>query len=196
MGTRAHPRGRLSHRAVRDAVTANARTARLSCLMRRHVDELVVRLPRIRVATGQIDRVDDPVGFALDLADVVRRLQTVRTGRSEPGTAPCRVPRADPSCHRERTRPDRRRGRVAVWEAALAAPADVGPPEWVHGDLEGNCLVRDGQLTGIVDWGSACVGDPAVDIESRRQYVPAGTWLCHRSDVNASPRGRCRVRGP
>jgi aminoglycoside phosphotransferase (APT) family kinase protein len=35
----------------------------------------------------------------------------------------------------------------------------------VQGDLEGNCLVRDGRLCGIVDWGSACAGDPAVDVQ-------------------------------
>jgi aminoglycoside phosphotransferase (APT) family kinase protein len=35
---------------------------------------------------------------------------------------------------------------------------------WVHADLEGNCLVRDGRLCGIVDWGAACAGDPAVDV--------------------------------
>jgi aminoglycoside phosphotransferase (APT) family kinase protein len=36
---------------------------------------------------------------------------------------------------------------------------------WVQGDLEGNCIVRDGRLSGIVDWGSACAGDPAVDVQ-------------------------------
>ena len=35
----------------------------------------------------------------------------------------------------------------------------------MHGDLEGNCLVEHGQLSGIVDWGSACVGDPAVEVQ-------------------------------
>lgn len=34
----------------------------------------------------------------------------------------------------------------------------------MQGDLEGNCLLRDGRLCGIVDWGSACAGDPAVDV--------------------------------
>ena len=54
---------------------------------------------------------------------------------------------------------------TAVWEEALAAPPHDGPPVWVHGDLEGNCLVRDGRLCGLVDWGSACAGDPAVDVQ-------------------------------
>jgi len=52
-----------------------------------------------------------------------------------------------------------------IWESALAADPYDGPPTWVHGDLEGNCLVTDGQLSGLIDWGSACVGDPAVDVQ-------------------------------
>jgi aminoglycoside phosphotransferase (APT) family kinase protein len=49
--------------------------------------------------------------------------------------------------------------------------------------LEGNCLVKDGRLCGIVDWGSACAGDPAVDVQvvwsplftdnSRRAFLDA-----------------------
>lgn len=196
-------------------------------------DDLVVRLPRISWATGQIDReatwlprlaphlpiavpepvavgapgdgypyrwavhrwipgdgaslalVDDPVAFALDLARVVAGLQAVPT---EGAPAP-----------RNRARPLRdydeatRRAidsashlidgaaATAVWEEALAAPPWDGAPLWVHGDLEGNCLVRDGRLCGLVDWGSACAGDPAVDVqvvwsplfteESRRSFL-------------------------
>ncbi len=54
---------------------------------------------------------------------------------------------------------------TAVWEEAMAAPPHEGPPVWVHGDLEGNCILLDGRLSGIVDWGSMCAGDPAVDIQ-------------------------------
>ena len=35
----------------------------------------------------------------------------------------------------------------------------------MYGDLEGNCLVTSGHLCGLVDWGSACAGDPAVDLQ-------------------------------
>lgn len=54
---------------------------------------------------------------------------------------------------------------LEVWEAGLAAEPYGGALCWVHGDLEGNCLVLHGQLSGLVDWGSACVGDPAVDVQ-------------------------------
>jgi aminoglycoside phosphotransferase (APT) family kinase protein len=51
------------------------------------------------------------------------------------------------------------------WERALAAPAWAGPPLWHHGDLDPrNWLVRDGRISGVIDWGSTGVGDPACDV--------------------------------
>lgn len=45
-----------------------------------------------------------------------------------------------------------------------AAPWD-GPPLWHHGDLDArNWLVRETRITGVIDWGSAGVGDPAVGV--------------------------------
>jgi len=53
---------------------------------------------------------------------------------------------------------------TAAWEAALATPPWPHEPVWLHGDLlEGNLLVRDGRLAGVIDWASVCVGDPAFD---------------------------------
>src|SRR3989442_363068 len=55
---------------------------------------------------------------------------------------------------------------TAAWDVALAAPDWDGPPVWIHGDLDArNLLVRDAQITGVVDWASACVGDPACDVK-------------------------------
>jgi aminoglycoside phosphotransferase (APT) family kinase protein len=116
-----------------------------------------------------IATMDDPVAFALDLADVVRHLRRVPTTGAPRATNRAR-PLAD---YDDATRlAIERAGELidasaatAVWEEALAAPPHPGPPVWVHGDLEGNCLVRDGHLAGLVDWGSACAGDPAVDVQ-------------------------------
>lgn len=53
----------------------------------------------------------------------------------------------------------------SVWQRAVAAPPSDGPPVWHHGDLDvRNWLVRDGHITGVIDWGSAGVGDPACDV--------------------------------
>lgn len=51
------------------------------------------------------------------------------------------------------------------WERALAAPPWEGPPVWHHGDLDmRNWLVRDGRISGVIDWGAMGVGDPACDV--------------------------------
>ncbi|HEY1366600.1 MAG TPA: aminoglycoside phosphotransferase family protein [Gaiellaceae bacterium] len=54
---------------------------------------------------------------------------------------------------------------TAAWERALAAPPWAGPPVWHHGDLDvRNWLVRDGRISGVIDWGAMGVGDPACDV--------------------------------
>ena len=36
---------------------------------------------------------------------------------------------------------------------------------WIHGDLHpGNLLVRDGRLSGVLDFGDVTAGDPATDL--------------------------------
>ena len=73
----------------------------------------------------------------------------------------------------------------------FAADPWVGPPVWVHGDLlPGNVIVREGRLTGIIDWSAAGLGDPACDVmlawslppEARAAYraalgVDEATWV-------------------
>jgi aminoglycoside phosphotransferase (APT) family kinase protein len=134
-----------------------------------------------------LDRVDDPVGFALDLADVVRKLQTAPAEGAPPPTGRARsLHEYDESTRRaidDSSHLIDASAATEVWEDALAASPYNGPSVWVQGDLEGNCLVRDGRLCGIVDWGSACVGDPAVDVQvvwsplfthdSRRAFLDA-----------------------
>lgn len=56
-------------------------------------------------------------------------------------------------------------GALELWEESLQAAAWDGPPVWIHADLDArNVLVRDGRLTGVLDWGGAGVGDPALDV--------------------------------
>jgi len=79
---------------------------------------------------------------------------------------------------------------TAVWEAALASTWS-GPPVWVHGDFAaGNLLVRDGELSAVIDFGCCAVGDPACDLaiawtflegEAREAFrarllLDAGVW--------------------
>jgi aminoglycoside phosphotransferase (APT) family kinase protein len=53
---------------------------------------------------------------------------------------------------------------TAIWEEALAAAPHREAGVWVHGDLDQNCLVQNGTLSGLIDWSCAGVGDPAADV--------------------------------
>ena len=180
-------------------------------------DELVVRLPRIGWAAGQVDeeatwlprlaphltvplpepvaigepsedhpfrwaihrwlpgqaaspeRIGDPLRFADDLARTVLELRAVPIDGAPPAHNRAR-PLQDHDASTRRAIEAAGElvdapAALAIWEDALAAPPHAGPPVWVHGDLEGNCLVTDGRLSGLVDWGSACAGDPCVDVQ-------------------------------
>lgn len=114
------------------------------------------------------DVVADPVAFALDLAAVVAALRATPAAGAPPARNRAR-PVADYDADTRRAIEGAGHlvdaaAATAVWEAALAAAPHDGPPVWVHGDLDGNCLVDGGRLSGLVDWGSACAGDPAVDV--------------------------------
>jgi aminoglycoside phosphotransferase (APT) family kinase protein len=53
---------------------------------------------------------------------------------------------------------------TAVWETALKASWH-GSPVWFHGDVSaGNLLVKQGQLSAVIDFGCSGVGDPACDM--------------------------------
>jgi aminoglycoside phosphotransferase (APT) family kinase protein len=73
----------------------------------------------------------------------------------------------------------------AEWERALAAPPWDGPLVWHHGDLDvRNWLVRDGRISGVIDWGAMGVGDPARDVMV--------AWKLHSAAARDAFRERCR----
>ena len=89
---------------------------------------------------------------------------------------------------------------LPVWEAALAAGEWEDEPVWLHGDLDvRNLLVTDRRLTGVVDFGTLGVGDPAADVMVAWKMLTAGerelfrreleiddaTWVRSRASVLA-----------
>ena len=58
------------------------------------------------------------------------------------------------------------RSRIELgWDEALQAPVHEGPDLWLHGDLHGlNVLAVRGRLSGVLDFGDLCAGDPATDL--------------------------------
>jgi len=84
----------------------------------------------------------------------------------------------------------------AAWEVALAAPEWDRPPVWIHGDLDArNLLVRDGQISGLVDWGSLCVGDPACDVKVAWAVLDAETRPIFRELLEIDDATWARGRG-
>jgi aminoglycoside phosphotransferase (APT) family kinase protein len=63
-----------------------------------------------------------------------------------------------------------------TWKKAVAAPAWHGAPTWLHGDLHpANVVVQEGTLSGVIDFGEMCAGDPATDLSAAWILLPAGT---------------------
>jgi aminoglycoside phosphotransferase (APT) family kinase protein len=61
------------------------------------------------------------------------------------------------------------------WEQAIAAPAWADAPVWLHGDLHpANVVVSNGMLSGVIDFGEMCGGDPATDLAAAWLLLPAG----------------------
>ena len=143
-------------------------------------------------------RIDSRQQFAADLAAFLTALQRIEASDGPP-TGPHSFWRGGPlATYDDETRRsiaalgDRIDGAAAteVWDGALAATW-TGLPVWLHGDVApGNLLVRDGRLSAVIDFGQACVGDPACDLaiawtffagESRAAFraglpLDAATW--------------------
>lgn len=70
---------------------------------------------------------------------------------------------------------------LRIWDAGFETPGWDGAPVWVHGDLmDGNLLVRDGRLVGVIDWGGLTAGDPAVELMICWSYFDAAGRAAYR----------------
>jgi aminoglycoside phosphotransferase (APT) family kinase protein len=115
-----------------------------------------------------LDRLDDPVQAALDLAAFVTALHAIDStgGPQHHRGLPVRL--LDDEMRRCIAH---LRGEVdadavtRAWNQAMSAPDHDGRPVWFHGDLAYlNLLAQDGKLTAVIDWGTSGVGDPAIDM--------------------------------
>ncbi|HEX7307996.1 aminoglycoside phosphotransferase family protein, partial [Lentzea sp.] len=86
---------------------------------------------------------------------------------------------------------------LALWREVLDAPRWDGPGRWLHADLHrGNLLFTGGELTGVVDWGSAGVGDPAGDLMTAWLFLDArGRALFRRELREFDDAAWTRARG-
>jgi aminoglycoside phosphotransferase (APT) family kinase protein len=85
---------------------------------------------------------------------------------------------------------------TAAWDSALDAPGWDAPPVWIHGDLlPANLLVWNGRLSGVIDWGSVGVGDPAVDMVAAWGALDAGGREAFRARLTVDDATWARGRG-
>jgi aminoglycoside phosphotransferase (APT) family kinase protein len=84
----------------------------------------------------------------------------------------------------------------SIWRAALAA-ADDARPTWIHGDLHPrNVLVRDGRISGVIDWGDMAQGDRASDLAAVWTLpLPLGARERAIADIAASKATWARAKG-
>jgi aminoglycoside phosphotransferase (APT) family kinase protein len=115
---------------------------------------------------GEIVAVEeiDALAAACDLAALVAALQRIDPAGAPPGRG---IPLAvrDEQMQYWWARFDGDPRAWEAWQRAVAAPPWDGRPVWHHGDLDcRNWLVRDGRISGVIDWGSMGAGDPACDV--------------------------------
>jgi aminoglycoside phosphotransferase (APT) family kinase protein len=131
-----------------------------------------------------LDRVDDPVRAALDLAAFVRALQTIDStgGPTHHRGLPIRLRdemvRKGIAGLRDEIDVD---AFTSMWNRVLAAPDYGGQPVWFHGDLSYlNLLAQGGRLTAVIDWGACGVGDPAIEMEPAWSLFPPDARQAYR----------------
>jgi aminoglycoside phosphotransferase (APT) family kinase protein len=84
---------------------------------------------------------------------------------------------------------------TAVWEDALAHAEWDGATAWVHGDVApGNLLLRDGRLTGLIDFAGLGVGDPAIDLQVAWNLLPSAARRTLRDELGVDEPTWVRAR--
>jgi aminoglycoside phosphotransferase (APT) family kinase protein len=113
--------------------------------------------------TVAVDEID-AIGAARDLAALIGTMQRLDPAGAPPGRG-ISLAKRDEEFRYWLERFEGGPTVTAAWDRALSAPHWDGPPVWHHGDLDvRNWLLRDGRISGVIDWGSMGVGDPACDV--------------------------------
>ncbi len=150
---------------------------------------------------ADVASVADPAGFARDLARFVRDVHVLDTGgqtwdgRSRGGPLTGLDGRVRRALVNSADLIDT--GPISqAWEKCLAAPARTGTDVWIHADLmPGNLLVRDGRLAAVIDLGSLCIGDPAVDLMPAWNLLDGAARAAYRAALDIDDAAWQRGRG-
>jgi aminoglycoside phosphotransferase (APT) family kinase protein len=160
-------------------------------------------LADVELSDGARDELCAPLGEFLralhapgvrEQADPDRRLPLDPNGRADMAV---RVPRT-----RERfaaladlTREELRAAERILREAERLPPSSAHA--LVHGDFHvRHVLVEDGRVSGVIDWGDVCVGDPSIDLQLAWSLLPAerrGAFLDAYGPIDEETQLRARV---
>ncbi|MEU6895937.1 aminoglycoside phosphotransferase family protein [Streptomyces sp. NPDC046557] len=147
-------------------------------------------------------RGEDPRQLARDLAGFVTALRGAELGagppahRGEPLAAADAETRAAIEELRHTDEPFDAEAALAAWEEALAAPGWSGKPRWIHSDLmPSNLLGAGGRLAAVIDFGTAGLGDPAVDLIPAWNLLPSAARQVFREAVDTDDASWARGRG-
>lgn len=151
-------------------------------------------------ATG---RIDDLNQFAGDLANFLNALRSIDTNNAPAPGLDNFFRGGELAVYDTETRAciDELRDVVDVsaatdlWESALDAKWS-GLATWVHGDVAaGNLLVKDGRLSGVIDFGQLAAGDPACDVTIAWTFLTGASREVFRSQLSVNQTTWLRGRG-
>ena len=147
-----------------------------------------------------LERIADPSLAATDLAGFISALQAI-----DPTGGPAPDGRGGPLAPRDEWTRDSIAALAdeidvdlvtAAWETALQAPEWSAPPVWIHGDLDArNMLVQHGRLSGVLDFATMAVGDPASDVMVAWKMLPAEHRDTFRAALAVDDATWARARG-
>ncbi|MCX7116435.1 MAG: aminoglycoside phosphotransferase family protein [Legionellales bacterium] len=85
---------------------------------------------------------------------------------------------------------------LAAWEDALQVPRWSGSPVWIHGDLmPGNLLIENNRLSAVIDFSCLGVGDPASDLITAWNLLPAQAREIFRKELQVDDATWARGKG-
>jgi aminoglycoside phosphotransferase (APT) family kinase protein len=132
------------------------------------------------------------------LAEFLRALQSIETSGAPQASRGRPLTSSDAFVERLRSCRDLfdTDAALSLWEAAVAAPAWDRPPVWLHSDLDPrNLCLQGGAVVGVLDFGSAGIGDPAFDYAVAFKVLPAEERDAFRATVDVDDATWLRGRG-
>jgi aminoglycoside phosphotransferase (APT) family kinase protein len=146
------------------------------------------------------ERLADQHAAMVALADFIRSLQGIDAsqGPTPGGRGGPLAPRDGPMRAAMERLGERIDGRQvsAIWEDALGAPVWDGRGFWLHGNLDArNVVASDGRISGVVDFGSMAIGDPACDVMVAWKMVAAADRDAFRRALAVDEATWRRARG-